>query len=656
MERPVGAHHLAFLRTLVEGASTEKARQYLFHAERTDRVVLVVELARLEHKFARAAALAGKPHLLSAIPFAALRARLIAVDEEVGALAAAGQVEARFAEFVATVASDAFTDEELMAQFRAQLAHEQRVRCGSTRRLARPGGDENEGERAPDWDVRRARQAIDLLWDQVGCRPEAQHPIALWFQSAIAGSLEARGINRIVDLIAFMNAHGHRWYTRVAGVGAKRAQRIGRWLRTQCAAGQTLLPAALKPARLLSAAEIAATRAGTRALLPFEAMVLPFELDGRAGTNRERSVPCQLEADTDREAIERRLAAEVLNAGTRREYQRDAERVLLWCVFEKGRPLSSMTVEDCVEYREFLISLTDPKASWPWRLPRERWVAVRRARRTSPLWKPFAGCMSAGSIERALVIVRAMFDWLVTVHYLRANPWRAVGLALKSHSAYTRGRPAGAVVARGLGEAELAFLETFLASLGGDERAARFRFIAHFGMYSGLRRDELVRAVSGDLVPFEVEGQSTRYELAVRGKGDKNRAVALPRRAMAALEAYFAARGIDAATWQSDPTIPLLAALPNEGCAPTLEATTSARHRAIRISAQRLYAVAKRMFARAAALAASAGDAVAADRLSRASTHWLRHTYGTRGAAGMPPSTLMQEMGHADIRTTLKYV
>jgi integrase len=135
-------------------------------------------------------------------------------------------------------------------------------------------------------------------------------------------------------------------------------------------------------------------------------------------------------------------------------------------------------------------------------------------------------------------------------------------------------------------------------------------------------------------------------------KGAKDRSVALPRRATAVLFEYLHARGIDAALAGVDATIPLLARLAGEGAEPgadTPEASL-ALWRPLALSPARLYALSKQLFARAA------GDDQSAARLARASTHWLRHTYGTREAAGMPMPTLMREMGHADVRTTMKYV
>lgn len=62
---------------------------------------------------------------------------------------------------------------------------------------------------------------------------------------------------------------------------------------------------------------------------------------------------CTLEANNDYQAIsawlERHEAAE-----TQRAYRREAERLLLWAIVERGKPLSSLTSEDATAYRTFL--------------------------------------------------------------------------------------------------------------------------------------------------------------------------------------------------------------------------------------------------------------------------------------------------------------
>jgi len=98
---------------------------------------------------------------------------------------------------------------------------------------------------------------------------------------------------------------------------------------------------------------------------------LPHEVDGSQGTFRAPRSSCTLRAGNDYEAVQAWLSLhetpETLSA-----YRKEAERLILWAVVDRGRALSSLTTEDAIAYRGFLRRPT----------PRERWVdRAGRARR-----------------------------------------------------------------------------------------------------------------------------------------------------------------------------------------------------------------------------------------------------------------------------------
>jgi hypothetical protein len=72
--------------------------------------------------------------------------------------------------------------------------------------------------------------------------------------------------------------------------------------------------------------------------------------------------------------------------------------------------LSSLTHEDLQLFRLFL---QDPQ-------PRSRWVADggRKYPRHAPRWRPFYGALAASSQRQAMVILNALFAWLVEAGYL----------------------------------------------------------------------------------------------------------------------------------------------------------------------------------------------------------------------------------------------
>lgn len=68
---------------------------------------------------------------------------------------------------------------------------------------------------------------------------------------------------------------------------------------------------------------------------------------------------------------------------TQRAYRKEAERLILWAIVERGLALSSLTTEDATAYRACLRRPT----------PRECWIGPPRPR-AAPDWRPFASSLS----------------------------------------------------------------------------------------------------------------------------------------------------------------------------------------------------------------------------------------------------------------------
>jgi hypothetical protein len=118
----------------------------------------------------------------------------------------------------------------------------------------------------------------------------------------------------------------------------------------------------------------------------------------------------------DRSALEHWLS-DYQNPTTRNRYQNEVERLLLWAIIAKGKPLSSIDVIDADEYiNQFAV---DPQ-------PRSVWIMKGRRSRNEPTWRPFRGPLSYESRRKALETVRKCFDDLVSYQYLAANPFETV--------------------------------------------------------------------------------------------------------------------------------------------------------------------------------------------------------------------------------------
>ena len=69
-------------------------------------------------------------------------------------------------------------------------------------------------------------------------------------------------------------------------------------------------------------------------------------LNGVNGTNREIVTHCQIKAANDYQAIYAWLAEYKESPETYRAYQREAERLLLWCLLKQKKALSSLQRDD----------------------------------------------------------------------------------------------------------------------------------------------------------------------------------------------------------------------------------------------------------------------------------------------------------------------
>ncbi len=139
-----------------------------------------------------------------------------------------------------------------------------------------------------------------------------------------------------------------------------------------------------------------------------------------AGQFRAPRNACTLNATNDYEAVQAWLALHETVA-TQRAYRKEAARLILWAIVERGRALSSLTTDDAIAYRAFVRHPT----------PRERWVGPPRPR-DSVEWRPFSGGLSARSAAYALTVLSALFRWLIEQRYVLANPF--AGVKVRGHA------------------------------------------------------------------------------------------------------------------------------------------------------------------------------------------------------------------------------
>lgn len=453
--------------------------------------------------------------------------------------------------------------------------------------------------------ARQLQRAVDDLEACAPPQPAIGDDIALWFSPRIARVLAAHSIRTLADLtVRIPRLRG--WWRGIAGLGAINAHRIEAFFAAH--------PALTASARALVKLE-------QEELIPWERLRVPGDLNGSRGAFRAPRRRCVLAANNDYEAVQAWLQLHE-SAVTQRAYRKEAERLILWAILERGKALSSLTTEDAVAYRAFLRQPT----------PKRRWIGPVAAR-TSPQWRPFQGPLSPRSAAYALSVISALFRWLVEQRYLIANPF--AGVRVKAAAGRSRS------TSRWFSEHEWSLLRPEADRLEDEgwslEAARRLRFVLDFAYATGLRSSELVAARLGHLSEDEA---ATRW-IEVLGKGSKAGKVVVPARARLALDRYLAAREISTSPMRWPPAAPLLASLKTDGAG---------------LTGARLWAVMKRFFKQAAVELEPINLALA-DKLRRASPHWMRHTHATHALArGAALTTVRDNLRHASISTTSGYL
>lgn len=450
-----------------------------------------------------------------------------------------------------------------------------------------------------------------LAWLAPRPEPVPQHadPVAAWFAPRTAQALIAAGLACIGDLQAARAAHGRRWWRRYPGLGPAAARTVEACLGAMPGG----LPAvAVPPAGDPRHPALNALYAGHEAL------------DGRQGVNRERRRRCRIAADTDLEALEAWLALYADRPGTRRQYRREVERFLVFCLRERGKALSDADTTDCAAYLDFV------------REPHPAWLGPYGATRGSAAWRPFRRALSPASRRLARTVLETCCNWLMRQGYLEANPFDGV-----PRSQLVVERPS-----RVLSRTEFRWLLAY-----GDEAAQRaptaadarrwrrLLFVLTLAYETGLRLGELVQATTVDL-ERETVGERTYWWLRVTGKGDKPREVPVSEALLAAIDAELLTRGEKPVGAGGRP-VPLIGRLRGGHGA----LTASGLHRALV------------GFVRAAADAQAKTDPAGAARLEKATMHWLRHSYASHALeAGVPLEAVRENLGHASLATTSRYV
>lgn len=364
---------------------------------------------------------------------------------------------------------------------------------------------------------------------------------------------------------------------------------------------------------------------------PLAQLSLSAELDGSCGTNRDpdRHIPG---FNTDKEAIEAWLRSiSVLRA--ERSYRRAVELFYLWAIFEKQKPLSSLSPEDCVQYKQFLAGLgvtSLEKWSDLCSVPQDQWIGKQVNDTSAENWRPYKGPLKESSQAQYLRVARLLFTWLTESHYLYQNPFKLLKMPGPSrwHIDTTRS----------FSDQEWHYICEYLHTPAKDDcERVRLHLIVTLLYSTGLMLSELAAIAKRDI---ECRGDGKEvaqyHQLSVPSKIRKDRRIILHPLVLDRIDQYFRLRGF--ANFQQAPEdAPIIASMMAQRGVATLNEP---------LSADGIASVLRTFFSQVATELMNRAPDIA-DRLRQASAHWFRHTYGLHSiAAGINVRLLSELLGH----------
>jgi len=134
-------------------------------------------------------------------------------------------------------------------------------------------------------------------------------------------------------------------------------------------------------------------------------------------TTKPHTKECYILATNDVEAIAVWVQQFKDTPTTLRAYQKEAERLLLWCAFEKSLGLGELKAEHFEEYFNFL---QNPPTNW---LNTKKQL---RAERYTIDWRPLIGPLKKTSLLFAVRVINGLINYLVDAKYLLANPIKLI--------------------------------------------------------------------------------------------------------------------------------------------------------------------------------------------------------------------------------------
>jgi site-specific recombinase XerD len=343
--------------------------------------------------------------------------------------------------------------------------------------------------------------------------------------------------------------------------------------------------------------------------------------------------PARASTRTDADLIDQYLRERCgRSVNTESSYRAQLRRLGWFCRWMGMRTVRDLRRDQWPEFRDYL------------RRPPAEHIMAKSVGYGDPSWAPFRSPLSESSAQQAEVIVRGFFSWLAdpAIGEIDVDPVRSI----RTHVARKSATKAG--VQRFIEDAQLAYVTRAIETMPADTEIqqrtrARAAWVVELGLTTGLRASEIARADSSMIRSSSTAGEMT---LHIDRKGGIASELPLLVETVLAYDAYLASYGL---VFRRSPALPLVMQVRIS----EKELLGSPKS----LTRNHIWQIFKQIMWGAADLALEEGNEHAVDRLRQASTHWMRHTFGTNLVdAGADILSVRDLMDHGSINTTNKYL
>lgn len=528
--------------------------------------------------------------------------------------------------------------------------------------------------------LERRLALINELAGELTSNPTLADPVAGWFHPKVAQKLIRAQLDTLGKLLDYANEYGWWWFKHVKGLGQVTAVKLTRWLsdnehflqkqvyqhvlkkakdlpggvvRPRQRAGNLPPVGTLSAEGMTPAEDVIILAGGSQQIEPLETLRLPVNLDGQQGTNRAPQQNNRLSAQNDYQAIHEWLS--LYKSHTYQSYRKEAERLLLWCLFSVQKPLSSLTTRDLALFRDFLFN---PQ-------PASIWVAKRKYPRTHEKWRPFVnanpppdepaalaadpgqevplkGSMSRQSIAHTLTVLGGLFEYLTSQQYLLSNPIRGLPSLASNRTLRVNHR-----INQRLWQRIQDKLDQVKPADTVDYRTA---FAIRFFYLTGLRLSELCALRMRDILAQENDEGQIAWYVNVMGKGGRTRQVYLVKPALAVLQTYLVALDLNEDPRFNEPEERVISYRRwqegSEGAGQWVR--KGVFHTVVYADIKRFLGTLAQEIEKEAPFDAQA--------IRKISPHWLRHTFASMLVKTTPLAQVRDMLGHSSINTTSLYL